>query len=133
MKYPFTYTAVIYDELDFDYSPTYKRESGLGLANSFAHAMEQIENYYSEDLVKLINLELFEERSLLIVPEAFAKDFSINDFASAATPCDHNGEPVAEPSSEALAEQPELDLEKIINYCEGKVTTISEEINIEGE
>ena len=124
MKYPFTYTAVIYDELDFDYSPTYKRESGLGLANSFAHAMEQIENYYSEDLVKIINLELFEECSLLIVPEAFAKDFSINDFTSAATPCDHNGEPVAE--------QPKLDLEKIVNYCEGKVTTISEEISIEG-
>ena len=132
MKYPFTYTAVLYDELDFDYKPIYKKESGLGLANSFAHAMEQIENYYSEDLVKIINLELFEECSLLIVPEAFAKDFSTNDFTSAAIPCDHNGEPVAEPSSEALAEQPELDLEKIINYCEGKVTAISEEITVEG-
>lgn len=121
MKYPFTYTAVLYDELDFDYKPMYKKESGLGLANSFAHAMEQIENYYDEDLVKLINLELFEECSLLVVPEAFAKDFSTNDFTSAAIPCDHNGE------------QPEFDLEKIVNYCEGKVTTISEEISIEGE
>lgn len=125
MKYPFTYTAVLYDELDFDYKPMYKKESGLGLANSFAHAMEQIENYYDEDLVKLINLELFEECSLLVVPEAFAKDFSTNDFISAAIPCDHNGEPIAE--------QPEFDLEKIVNYCEGKATTISEEISIEGE
>lgn len=125
MKYPFTYTAVLYDELDFDYKPMYKKESGLGLANSFAHAMEQIENYYDEDLVKLINLELFEECSLLVVPEAFAKDFSTNDFISAAIPCDHNGD--------HNGEQPEFDLEKIVNYCEGKVTTISEEISIEGE
>lgn len=125
MKYPFTYTAVLYDELDFDYNPMYKKESGLGLANSFAHAMEQIENHYGEDLVKLINLELFEECSLLVVPEAFAKDFSTNDFTSAAIPCDHNGEPIAE--------QPELDLEKIINHCDGKVTTTSEEIIVKGE
>jgi len=96
MKYPFTYTVVAYDELDFDYNPMYKKESGLGFANSFAHAMEQIENYYDTELVKVINLELFEESSLLIVPEAFAKDFSINDFTSAAIPCDHNGEPIAE-------------------------------------
>lgn len=104
MKYPFTYTVVAYDELDFNHKPMYKRESGLGLADSFAHAMEQIEDYYKNDLVKLINLELFEESSLLIVPETFTKDFSTNDFTSAAIPCDHNGEP--------LAEQPEIDLEK---------------------
>lgn len=125
MKYPFTYTAVLYDELDFDYKPMYKKESGLGFANSFAHAMEQIENYYSEDLVKVINLELFEESSLLIVPEAFAKDFSTNDFTSDAIPCDHNGV--------SLAEQHGIDLEKIINDCEGKVATTSDEIIIEGE
>lgn len=125
MKYPFTYTVVIYDELDFDYKPMYKRESGLGFANSYAHAMEQIENYYSDDLVKVINLELFEERSLLIVPEAFAKDFSTKDFASDAIPCDHNGI--------SLAEQHGIDLEKIINHCDGKVTTTSEEIIVKGE
>lgn len=124
MKYPFTYTVVVYDELDFDYKPMYKRESGLGFAKSFAHAMEQIENYYSTDLVKLINLEVFEESSLLIVPEAFAKDFSTNNFTSAAIPCDHNGEP--------LAKQPKMDLEKIMNYYEGKATTTSDEITIEG-
>ena len=125
MKYPFTYTVVIYDELDFDYKPMYKRESGLGLAKSFAHAMEQIENHYDHDLVKVINLELFEECSLLIVPETFAKDFSTKDFTSDAIPCDHNGV--------SLAEQHGIDLEKIVNCCDGKVTTISDEITVKGE
>ena len=68
--YPFGFTVVIHDTYDpKTHTSTYRRESGMGLAQSYANAMEQLENYYGEDLIAVKHLELFSDDTIILLPE----------------------------------------------------------------
>ena len=69
MKSPFSY-EVVYCGLE---PKTYYRESGIGFAESYSHAANQIEEFYGTDLVAIHHLELYEENTLLPMSPGLAQ------------------------------------------------------------
>ena len=59
--YPFTYTVVFCDEVE---RKNYRQE-GVGLANSYAHAADQIEKFYGDCLTVVEEIKLYEYSSLI--------------------------------------------------------------------
>ena len=90
--YPFSYTVV---HIDHDNENSYLRESGMGLAESYANAMAIIEKYYDCDLISVRKLELYEESPLIILPEQVTEDYAeaSNDYNFPQVYCDANGNP----------------------------------------
>ena len=64
-KYPFHYKVYCknYDEKYFYY------QQGIGFCENFAHAAQQIEAIYGNELIAIKHLELFEEEHLIALPE----------------------------------------------------------------
>ena len=95
MMYPFSYTIV---RIDHDNENSYLRESGMGLAESYANAMAIIEKYYSNDLISVRKLELYEDNSLIVLPEQVTEDYAkaSNDYNFPKVYCDVNGNPEEE-------------------------------------
>lgn len=85
MKSPFSY-EVVYCGLE---SNTYYRESGVGFAESYSHAANQIEEFYGTDLIAIHHLELYEEGRLITMSPGLAQ--SICDGISESMKCDVNG------------------------------------------
>ena len=92
MSYPFSYTIV---RIDHDNENSYLRESGMGLAESYANAMAIIEKYYSNDLISVRKLELYEDSPLIIFPEQVTEDYAkaSNDYNFPKVFCDAKGNP----------------------------------------
>ena len=92
MMYPFSYTIV---RIDYVNENSYFRESGMGLAQSYADAMAIIENFYGDDLISVRKLELYEESPLIILPEQVTEDYAkaSNDYDFPKVFCDANGNP----------------------------------------
>lgn len=92
MMYPFSYTVV---HIDHDNENSYFRESGMGLAESYANAMAIIEKYYSNDLISVRKLELYEDNSLIILPEQVTEDYAdaSYNYNFPQVYCDVNGNP----------------------------------------
>ena len=68
--YPFSYCAIVYYHYDTDTNEhKYLREQGMGFADSFTKAASLVENYYGSDLIRIENLELYEESDLLLMPQ----------------------------------------------------------------
>ena len=89
---PFGFTAVIYDKNNPEtHISTYRRESGMGLAKSYAHAMKQLEDYYGEDLIAVKHLELFEDSSIILLPEHVIHDYAKTAFGFEGEACDARG------------------------------------------
>ena len=90
MMYPFSYTIV---RVDYVNENSYLRESGMGLAESYANAMAIIENFYSNDLISVRKLELYEGSPLIILPEQVTEDYAkaSNDYDFPKVFCDVNG------------------------------------------
>ena len=89
-KYPFAFSAILY------YNKEYTRQSGFGLAKSFGDAANQLEKYYGPELVSIIRLELFEENSLIMVPEKVIEDYKNADDNYGVIRCDANGKEITE-------------------------------------
>ena len=90
--YPFGFTVVIHDEYDpKTHTSTYRRESGMGLAQSYANAMEQLENYYGEDLIAVKHLELFADSSIILLPELIIHEYANTNFGFKGEECDARG------------------------------------------
>ena len=85
MKSPFSY-EVVYCGLEPN---TYYRESGVGFAESYSHAANQIEEFYGTDLIAIHHLELYEENHLISMSPGFAQ--SIFGGISKPMKCDVNG------------------------------------------
>lgn len=94
-KYPFAYTVVIFDEYDdVNHRNVFLRESGMGLAESYADAMKYIEEYYDTDLSSVIYLELFEENNLILFPNEVIQNYVKADgYYGEAVSCDAFGNP----------------------------------------
>ena len=92
MNYPFSYTIVY---IDYVNENSYFRESGMGIAQSYANAMAIIENFYGDDLISVRKLELYEESPLIILPEQVTEDYAktSNDYDFPKVFCDANGNP----------------------------------------
>lgn len=92
MMYPFSYTVVY---VDHDNENSYLRESGMGFAESYAHAMAIIEKCYDCDLISVRKLELYEDTSLIILPEQVTEDYAkaSNNYDFPKVYCDANGNP----------------------------------------
>ena len=90
MSYPFSYTVV---HIDHDNENSYLRESGMGIAQSYADAMVIIEDFYGEDLISVRKLELYEESPLIILPEQVTEDYAeaSNDYNFPKVYCDAKG------------------------------------------
>lgn len=89
--YPFTYKVLYLTEEE------YYLECGMGFASDFGDAANQIEKYYSYDLVEIKSLILHEENSLIICPEEFCKDYyTHNGFYDNHVRCDEHGNPILE-------------------------------------
>ena len=93
MRYPFSYTVI---HIDHDNENSYLRESGMGIAESYANAMAIIENFYGDDLISVRKLELYEESPLIILPEQVTEDYAeaSNDYNFPKVYCDANGNPI---------------------------------------
>ena len=97
--YPYSFTVVIYHSFDTEKQVgKYRRDSGMGIATSFADAAKQIENYYDNDLVSIQTLELHEENRLIFLPEGCIEEYKRAEWDGSSTqiPCDYNGVPVIE-------------------------------------
>lgn len=95
--YPYSYTVVVYDDYDEnDHISIYRRESGMGLTESFSAATKQLEEYYSDDLISIKHLELFEENSVILLPEHIIEDYSRSEgYYCQAPHCDAFGNFIA--------------------------------------
>jgi hypothetical protein len=92
--FPFAFTVVFYDEYDEEnHKDLYRRESGMGIADSYADAMKSIENYYGTDLVAVKHLELFEENELILMSESCIKEYAKNVDNVSSIACDVDGNP----------------------------------------
>lgn len=90
--YPFGFTTVIYKEYDSEtHTSIFCRESGMGLAESYAQAMVQLENYYGEDLIAVKHLELFADSSIIRLPEHIIHDYAKTEFGFDGEACDARG------------------------------------------
>lgn len=89
--YPFSYKVVIVDPLD---QKKHLKECGIGFCTSFTNAACQLEDYYGQDIYKIIDLQLFEENDLLITTEQFVDEYANTEYCDYAIPCDHNGNTV---------------------------------------
>ena len=92
MNYPFSYTIV---RIDYVNENSYFRESGMGVAQSYANAMAIIENFYGNDLISVRKLELYKESPLIILPEQVTEDYAknSNNYYFPKVHCDANGNP----------------------------------------
>ncbi len=90
MKYPFGFTVI------FQSDDSYFRESGMGLAESYAHAMKKIEEHYEYDLIAVKHLELFAEDTLIYLPEKIIHDYAKTDYGFEGVPCDIYGNIIKE-------------------------------------
>ena len=97
--YPFGFTVIIY-EPDNRVS-IYRRESGMGLADSYKTAAEQLESYYGEDLVSIKHLELFAEDNLILLPEAVMMGYAKTEFGYVGQHCDIDGNILPEPDKKS--------------------------------
>lgn len=95
--FPYSYTAVIYDEYDeINHISQYKRESGMGLAESFSEAVKQLEEYYGDDLISIKHLELFEENNVILLPEHVIENYArAEGYYCQAPHCDAFGNHIA--------------------------------------
>ena len=89
MKSPFSY-EVVYCGLEPN---TYYRESGVGFAESYSDAANQIEEFYGTDLVAIHHLELYEESILIPMSPGFAQSIcgDTSSVISEPSRCDING------------------------------------------
>ena len=55
---------------------------GLGIASSYAEAVAQLENFYGNDLISILLLELYDEGNLLFLPEDCLDIFSESECPS---------------------------------------------------
>ena len=88
MKHKFLFKVLIDDES----SPTgYYLERGLGFAENYSEAAENIENYYRDTLVKIIELILLSSSGEIAqVPEEVYKTYLSEDEFGYAEECDEN-------------------------------------------
>ena len=70
--YPFAFKAITY------YNEEYKAEFGMGMAENFSDAMEQLEGHFGEELIAIKHLELFEASSIISMSQDVAEKI-IND------------------------------------------------------
>ena len=90
--YPFGFTVIIHEEYDDKtHTSTYRRESGMGLADSYMTAVQQLDNYYGEDLISIKHLELFSEDNLILLPEDVMRGYAKTDFGYTGPYCDVDG------------------------------------------
>ena len=69
--YPFSYDVVCYNDIDSGYI----RESGVSFCENWMHAMEIIAKYYSDDLIEVKSLILYEENSTILLPRSVIKQY----------------------------------------------------------
>lgn len=97
-NYPFAFSAVLYHRYDAEKQQNeYRRQQGMGFADSFAQAAGIVENFYGSDLISIEKLELFDESDLLIMPAAHIDAYRRRELLSESydselyAPCDANG------------------------------------------
>ena len=95
--YPFGFTVIIYEEYDEKTKTSkYRRESGMGLADSYMTAAQQLDNYYGEDLLAIKHLELFEENNIILLPENIMMGYAKTNFGYMGEACDVDGNLIEE-------------------------------------
>ena len=66
----------------------------MAFCTSYADAAAQIEEYYGEDLISIKHLMLYEETSLIILPERIIKDYAEAEYCDFMVPCSLNGDDI---------------------------------------
>lgn len=89
-KFPFSYKVIWFNYFYDD--PNFKchEDCGMGLADSYADAAKQLENYYGNDLVIIKELMLYEEAPLILLNEEVVRNYSEKKYNSKA--CNEHGE-----------------------------------------
>lgn len=103
MNYPYSYTVVFIDGTSGE--TVYKRESGMGIAESFRDACGQVEGYYGNDLISIKHLELHDDCGLIILPEHIALGYSEAGYLQEAKECDIKGNLFTEMVEDARAKE----------------------------
>ena len=91
LKFPFSYKVIWYNEIYKDPDYKFSEDCGMGLADSYADAARQIEQYYGHDLVTIKELTLYEENSLIILDENVIKKYA-NEEYNIIRHCNEHGE-----------------------------------------
>ena len=105
---PFTFSVVVFHSYNKETNTTsYRRQQGMGFADSFAQAAGIIENYYGSELINIQKLELFEESDLILMPQSCIDEYKRREFAAEgydtdiSAPCDAEGNLFCEMNQEA--------------------------------
>ena len=75
-KFPFSYKVIWFDGFYDDPNFKCNEDCGMGLADSYADAARQIEDYYGGDLVIIKELMLYEEAPLIRLDEDVIKNYA---------------------------------------------------------
>ena len=90
--FPFSFKVVIVDCGAYS-TDSYILESGMGICNSYSQAAKYIEDYYTDDLIQIKELMLYEASELIILPPERIEDYAKSSHVSYIK-CDINGNPL---------------------------------------
>ena len=96
--YPFSYSAVYYNGVDSETGASrYRCESGMGFCNDFAEAAAIITERYNDDLIRIKDLTLYEEDTVILLPTEAIHNYTTDVFHdSACFRCNEFGKPIDE-------------------------------------
>ena len=105
-NYPFAFSVVVYHGYNKDTGESsYRRQQGMGFADSFAHAAGIVENFYGSDLISIQKLELFEESDLILMPQSCINEYKYREnnvnYDDVSKPCNAEGHLLCEMNQEA--------------------------------
>jgi hypothetical protein len=100
MKYPFAYTVMTWTDYDNGINH-YKYESGMCIADSFMGAVRILDEYYGDDLIAIKHLELFEDSSVIILPEDWIRQYVHKYWSETDIAYDTFGMPIAPPAGKS--------------------------------
>lgn len=75
MTYPFSFKATGY----IDGDNTYYEQCGMGLCTGYADAAKQIEEMFADELIAIKHLEIFEEHTVIPMPQKVVDEI-VNEY-----------------------------------------------------
>ena len=102
MNKVFTYTAVIYNGTHYE-EDNYRLESGLLVADCYTNAMDQLEDYYTPNLTRIVDLAET-DNEVIILPASIVYNYARDNYDECAVPCDQWGNKLTELDNETATD-----------------------------
>lgn len=99
MNYVYTYTVVVYDGAN----QGYHLESGLLMARSYTNAAEQLEEFYSTSLTRILDLAET-DNEMIILPSSIVYNYARGTYDECIVPCNQWGNKLTEFDNETATD-----------------------------